>query len=71
MYIKYCANYLNKADFRLWEERIDTKASDSGIMRLIRRARRHSKRGGFMESPRCATLEGAFSLWEKYRGWPR
>ena len=25
------------------------------------------KRGGFMESARCATLEGAFSLWQEYQ----
>lgn len=24
------------------------------------------KRGGFIESPRCATLEGGFSLWKEY-----
>ncbi|KTG16292.1 MULTISPECIES: sulfotransferase [unclassified Guyparkeria] len=25
------------------------------------------KRGGFMESARCATLDGAFSLWQEYQ----
>jgi hypothetical protein len=26
----------------------------------------HPKRGGFMDSPRCASMEGGFSLWEAY-----
>lgn len=47
--------------------------SKKGFASTTRKYRKYSpivslrpKRGGFIESPRCASLEGGFSLWQEY-----